>query len=108
MKVDITSLEWFWIDYTAQEIAEVERVAGLYCIADDDLEAVYIGEAEDVRKRLTQHFTGKGSRKSECIWEHGADQFCYWQIKGGKSARVAWETALLEEFPTPCNNGDDD
>lgn len=105
--MDISKLQWNWAEFVDAELNEIPAgVEAVYCIAaivDDKIRATYFGEAKDVQTRLMEHYYGQ-SREAACINKEGSTHFTYWSVQGGKAARVAVETALLDRFPTPCND----
>ncbi|MFJ8118431.1 GIY-YIG nuclease family protein [Bacillus mycoides] len=58
------------------EIHQVNSDSGFYFMRDSSGEIVYIGEALDLRERLTKHMSGKsGTTKRFCHVFHSIDVF---------------------------------
>ena len=101
--MEVSNLTWNWLAFEDHAIKDLpERVEGVYFIIDGERRAVYVGEAEDIRARLTQHLHGT-SDQAPCIHQQGGVEFAFWPVSGGKHVRVEVEQALLEKYPTPCN-----
>ncbi|ARX70039.1 GIY-YIG nuclease family protein [Bacillus thuringiensis] len=58
IKIEIPNLS---LNVAVSEIYKVNSDSGFYFMRDSSGEIVYIGEAVDLRKRLTKHMAGKSS-----------------------------------------------
>jgi len=58
---------------------------------------VYIGQAENLKDRLSNH------NKEDCALKHGATHIHAHLTSGGEIVRLAEEKDLLLNFNTPCN-----
>lgn len=74
--------------------------AGVYGI--DGASMIYIGEAENIQKRLLEHHN-RDSTQSGCIWKNDPVQFYCELVSGGVLARGTREAELIEEYDPDCN-----
>ena len=84
---------------------DIERYAptspGVYNIEQSSGRSVYIGEAENIQRRLLQHWRGY-SDESDCINSNFPEFFDYEIVYGGKSKRVTKEIALKLLYDPIC------
>ena len=73
--------------------------AGVYGIYNNQI-WIYIGKADDIRKRLLEHFNGT-SDQAKCIWRNKPTH--YLAVAEGSEGIDTQETALTQEFNPICN-----
>ena len=76
-------------------------LGGVYEIADEEANVVYIGMAESLLERLGEHASGS-SDQAACIREAGGKQFRFLVIEDSKE-RETFEGVLLNLVDPPCN-----
>ena len=84
--------------------ANFKSVPGVYIFAKfegDTLAPIYIGEAEDLKVRLTTKLDHHESYP--CVQEYGATHLCTKIVTGGNQARLDIETDLRHGYQPPCN-----
>ncbi|WIG44614.1 GIY-YIG nuclease family protein [Bacillus toyonensis] len=73
IKIEIPSCS---LSIPVSEIDKVSSDSGFYFMRDSSGEIVYIGEASNLRKRLTEHMAGKsGTTKRFCHLFYSVDVF---------------------------------
>ena len=72
---------------------------GVYGITNSQSQFIYVGQAEDLRKRLLEHFN-RLSKQSGCIWEYAPALF-YAHLVGANVDEV--ETEYINFYDPPCN-----
>ncbi len=83
-----------------------KSVPGVYIFVktetDDELSPIYVGEAEDLKDRLTTNL--ENHHKYDCVMNRGATHICTRTVRGGKEARLDLETDLRQSYQPPCND----
>ena len=72
--------------------AGLNGVYGIY--KGGETRYLYIGRAEDIRRRLTEHLA-----QNVCVKRYGATHFTHYVTRNA----VAEEKALIEHWNPPCN-----
>ena len=79
---------------------EPKSVAGLYIYARSETggwRAIYIGQAKDLKDRLSNH------NKMDCIERNGATHVHLAVVSGGEDTRRHYEADLIARWNPPCN-----
>jgi len=88
----------YWI---AEMGSSFKEEAGNYIFAKRNAQGqwvpVYIGQAENLHERLSNH------NKEDCALKNGATHIHTHTNAAGEAARLAEEKDLLLNFNTPCN-----
>jgi hypothetical protein len=79
-------------------VALAPSAAGVYAICRPDGTFVYIGQADNLRQRLTEHLLESNS----CIQREGGVLFEY-ELCAARGLRIARLHELLARYPATCN-----
>ena len=77
----------------------LNKVPGVYGIANASHQMVYIGESENMQERLAEHMTDR----QHCLWSYAPAEVFAEQVSGGEVARKRREQELITEYNPPCN-----
>ena len=86
-------------DKTYPFLANWNSVAAVYGIMNDKKQMIYIGQTEDLKRRMDEH----ANDKAHCMHKYGPALVWVDVISGGELSRRARERALLAEYNPPCN-----
>ena len=87
-------------DFTPAGIGNMNEVAGVYGITNDKLQMIYIGQTDNLRRRLGEHYNDN----KDCIWKYSPKKHYAEVVSGGEQARKKREAELIREFNyPPCN-----
>ena len=90
------------IEQNAKELPGLYFITKMHGITP---QLVYVGESENVRKRLLQHCEGK-TKKSDCIKSHQPGRFGYSFHSDffSKEKRLEVEKSIIEKYKPLCND----
>lgn len=72
----------------------------MYGITNASLEMIYIGQTDNLRRRLSEHYNDNKLP----LWQYAPKKFYYQIVEGGEAVRRKYEAKLLEEpGAPPCN-----
>ena len=87
-------------DFTPTEIEKLRQEPGVYGIINASFEMLYIGQTDNLRRRLGEHY--KDNKLP--LWQYAPKKFYYQIVEGSETVRRKRETKLLEEYGAPpCN-----
>ena len=106
-------LTWIgYYKYTSDSVSKnVPEDAGVYKISvsqqDDTLKVHYVGQAENLQKRLKEHLN-VDSEKNKCLAEHLSKYSCSYKfaLVSRQEDRDAAEKALYIHYKPECNDPD--
>jgi len=111
----IQKLNLIWNGYYSYNDSSVERnvpeSAGVYKISvsqqDKTLKVHYVGQAENLRKRLKEHLD-TSNEQNECLVEHIEKYACSYSfaLVSRQEDRDAAERALYIHYKPECNDPD--
>lgn len=88
-------------EFTPAGIRNMNEVAGVYGITNEMLKMIYIGQTDNLRRRLSEHYNDPKDR----IWRYGPRKHYAEAVPGGETARKKREADLIKEWNyPPCNN----
>lgn len=82
-----------------------KSVPGVYIfvkVTGGSLSPIYVGEAEDLKDRLTTNL--ENHHKYDCAINAGATHLCVMVVNGGEQARLDIETDIRQSYQPPCND----
>ena len=79
---------------------QVSGVYGIYARSASQNDWIYVGESENIQKRLIEHLQGKGP-EDQCILSHRPTGFTYEAVSADR--RVARQDELILELRPHCN-----
>jgi len=95
------------IDLTTSGVSTIREVAGVYRLgyytpATNEYKVYYVGQAANLKTRLTNHLPG--NEENSCCIKHLTNYKCYFKAAGvsTQSDRDACERALYDRFNPPC------
>jgi transcriptional regulator with XRE-family HTH domain/predicted GIY-YIG superfamily endonuclease len=106
---DISVGEFMLHEYNRYKIEQnAKKLPGLYYITKMQgitPKLIYVGESENVRKRLLRHFEGK-TKKSDCIKSHQPGRFGYsfHPDFSSKEKRLEVEKFIIDKYKPLCND----
>lgn len=102
-KRESTTVRDSWLRFCESAIEDtVPDAPGVYGIADGQGDIIYVGQSDDLRRRLLQHVR-RQSDQAICIFSNAPCDCVYRLVPGGDTARKAEEDALINEYDPPCN-----
>jgi len=95
------------ISLTQSGVNRIKAVAGVYRLinysrADDKYYVYYVGQADDLNNRLSQHLSG--NETNECCQKYLNNYTCYFRAAAisGQADRDGAEVALYNHFKPSC------
>ena len=80
--------------------ANWKALPGVYGIMNSDSQMIYIGETDDLQRRMGEH----QADKEHCMHRYGPALARAEVVNGGEPARKLRESALIAEYNRPpCN-----
>ena len=86
---------------TYRESPETIPIPGVYLILDGSGTILYIGETENINRRMNQFVTNQ----QHCVWTNGAKNVQYERIGSGQERR-ARKSFLIGAHSPKCNTGE--
>lgn len=75
------------------------EVPGVYGIMNSSSQMIYIGQTEDLKRRMAEH----QADKTHCMHRYSPALARAETITGGEAVRRAREQLLITEYQPPCN-----
>lgn len=95
------------ISLTQSGVDRIKAIAGVYRLinysrADDKYYVYYVGQADDLNNRLSQHLSG--NETNECCQKYLDNYTCYFRAAAisGQADRDGAEVALYNKFEPTC------
>ena len=74
-------------------------VPGVYGIMNSRSQMIYIGETDDLKRRMAEH----QADTTHCMHRYGPALVRAEGVSGGEAVRKTRERALIAEYRPPCN-----
>ncbi len=86
--------------FNPEAIASMKEEGGVYGITSGQLQMIYIGQSENLKRRLAEHHNDP----KDCIWRYAPSRFYVEPVTGGEEARMKREQELIIDYSyPPCN-----
>ena len=76
----------------------LNEVSGVYGIANSAHGIIYVGQSENLKRRMQEHVADK----AHCMWKH-SPSVVFAEVVYGEAGRRRREFQLILEFDPPCN-----
>ena len=86
-------------DYYDFNTTNWNSVAGVYGIVNSSKQMIYVGETDDLKRRMDEH----RADKNHCMHMYSPALVQVEVITAGETARRSRERALIAEYDPPCN-----